>query len=387
MAETDGKGNFKAEYTRADSLFAQVRDGNISYYLYDGHGDVRALVSEAGEITDQYRYNAYGELIETTGNTENHYLYTGEYYDGTSSLYYLRARYMNPSTGSFMTMDTYEGSIYDPDTLHKYLYANGNPVTYSDPSGNFFGAIGGLVATTINTVINNYQILNIMGIISGITNSAITAFLGGNDAEIGDAFFKGYVTGFGIGAVMYVVAAYEIITIAQMCMIMAASNTVMNVVLAFVSASSGNTKATLVYGTLSILSLVTFCELYNVSCTVDIVGDKGSVRVDFDNSDIYSPKYNGKKINAGTPNEKGVDGENYVAQQLKESHNTTKVEVNDRNRIPDFYNEKEGLVVEVKNVEKQSYTLQLKDNVKIAQDNKTTLILYVRKNTVLTKSL
>lgn len=387
LAETDGKGNFKAEYTRADSLLAQVRDGNISYYLYDGHGDVRALVSEAGEITDQYRYNAYGELIETTGNTENHYLYTGEYYDGTSSLYYLRARYMNPSTGSFMTMDTYEGSIYDPDTLHKYLYANGNPVTYSDPSGNFFGAIGGLVATTINTVINNYQILNIMGIISGITNSAITAFLGGNDAEIGDAFFKGYVTGFGIGAVMYVVAAYEIITIAQMCMIMAASNTVMNVVLAFVSASSGNTKATLVYGTLSILSLVTFCELYNVSCTVDIVGDKGSVRVDFDNSDIYSPKYNGKKINAGTPNEKGVDGENYVAQQLKESHNTTKVEVNDRNRIPDFYNEKEGLVVEVKNVEKQSYTLQLKDNVKIAQDNKTTLILYVRKNTVLTKSL
>ncbi len=27
-------------------------------------------------------------------------------------------------------MDTYERSIYDPDTLHKYLYANGNPVTY-----------------------------------------------------------------------------------------------------------------------------------------------------------------------------------------------------------------------------------------------------------------
>ena len=76
--------------------------------------------------------------MEQTGDTENHYLYTGEYYDGTSNLYYLKARYMNPSTGTFISMDTYEGSIYDPDTLHKYLYANGNPVTYSDPSGNMF---------------------------------------------------------------------------------------------------------------------------------------------------------------------------------------------------------------------------------------------------------
>ncbi len=130
LAETDGRGNVRAEYTRADSLTAQVRAGEVSYYLYDGHGDVRALLNEAGRITDKYRYNAYGELIEKTGDTENHYLYTGEYYDGTSNLYYLRARYMNPATGNFLTMDTYEGSIYDLDTLHKYLYANRNPVTY-----------------------------------------------------------------------------------------------------------------------------------------------------------------------------------------------------------------------------------------------------------------
>lgn len=91
-----------------------------------------------GRFGDTYCYNAYGELLESRGDTENHYLYTGEYYDGTSGLYYLRARYMNPSTGTFISMDTYEGSIYDPDSLHKYLYANGNPVKYSDPRGNLF---------------------------------------------------------------------------------------------------------------------------------------------------------------------------------------------------------------------------------------------------------
>ena len=206
-----------------------MREEQVSYYLYDRHGDVHALLNEAGRITDKYYYNAYGELIEKTGDTENHYLYTGEYYDGISNLYYLKARYMNPATGNFLTMDTYAGSIYDPDTLHKYLYANGNPVKYSDPSGNIFSAVGTLVATTISTVYNNFDTLNAMGIISGLNNSAITAFLGGSDMEITKAFVTGYLTGFGLGAVMYVAAAYEIITIAQMCMIMAAANTTMSI--------------------------------------------------------------------------------------------------------------------------------------------------------------
>ena len=75
------------------------REGKTSDYLYDGQGNVRGLLDEEGNLTDTYAYNAYGELTAKTGETENHYLYTGEYYDGVSGLYYLRARYMNPETG------------------------------------------------------------------------------------------------------------------------------------------------------------------------------------------------------------------------------------------------------------------------------------------------
>ena len=80
-------------------------------------------------------YDAWGNLISSTGETENSYLYCGEQLDSTTGLYYLRTRYMNPTTGTFITQDTYAGTIFDPTSLHKYLYANANPVTYCDPSG------------------------------------------------------------------------------------------------------------------------------------------------------------------------------------------------------------------------------------------------------------
>ena len=47
------------------------------------------------------------------------------------------ARNYNAYIGRFQTMDTYEGSPQDPQSLHKYVYCNGDPVNNSDPSGNF----------------------------------------------------------------------------------------------------------------------------------------------------------------------------------------------------------------------------------------------------------
>lgn len=70
----------------------------------------------------------------------------------TAGLYYLRARYMNPATGTFISMDTYGGSVFDPVSLHKYLYANANPVSYTDPSG-YFSLAEVAVTVAISTVL------------------------------------------------------------------------------------------------------------------------------------------------------------------------------------------------------------------------------------------
>ena len=61
--------------------------------------------------------------------------YRAEQYDSDLGLYYLRARYMNPLTGRFVNRDPENGIVTDPKTLHKYLYAGGDPVNAKDPSG------------------------------------------------------------------------------------------------------------------------------------------------------------------------------------------------------------------------------------------------------------
>jgi RHS repeat-associated protein len=106
-----------------------------SFYGYDGAGTVRQLTNSAGILTDEYEYDAYGNSFTKVGTTPNNYLYRGEQYDSDLGLYYLRARYYNPQTGRFLSRDPENGKPTDPKTLHKYLYASGNPVNRIDPRG------------------------------------------------------------------------------------------------------------------------------------------------------------------------------------------------------------------------------------------------------------
>jgi RHS repeat-associated protein len=107
----------------------------LSYYQYDGGGSVRQLTNSVGQVTDSCEYDAFGNKINSTGTTPNNYLYRGEQYDPDLGLYYLRARYYNPVTGRFLSRDPLDGNAPDPKSLHKYLYADGDPVNAMDPTG------------------------------------------------------------------------------------------------------------------------------------------------------------------------------------------------------------------------------------------------------------
>jgi RHS repeat-associated protein len=139
-------GAVKREYTYGLQRISQDQIVNNawtpSFYGYDGMDSIRMLTSTNGTVTDTYSYDAFGNLLNSTGTTPNNYLYRGEQYDPDLGLYYLRARYYNPTTGRFMSRDPKEFGPLEskhkpanPNRFHKYLYVGGNPVMYADPTG------------------------------------------------------------------------------------------------------------------------------------------------------------------------------------------------------------------------------------------------------------
>ncbi|MDX1452223.1 MAG: type IV secretion protein Rhs, partial [Oleiphilaceae bacterium] len=81
IAELDASDAILVHYTYGDDLISQERAGATNYYHYDGLGSTRALSDELGGFSDSYDYEAFGEVLNTTGATENSYLYTGEQFD------------------------------------------------------------------------------------------------------------------------------------------------------------------------------------------------------------------------------------------------------------------------------------------------------------------
>jgi len=157
QAVVGGQSSVVRAYTYGNDLISQqqlISGGwTASFFGYDGHGSVRMLTDASGAVTDTYIYDAFGILIHQTGTTANDYLYAGEQRDAHLGLDYLRARYMNPATGRFWSMDGFEGFDFDPLSLHKYTYAAADPVNKLDPTGQ--ATVAEQIKTTeVNAVLN-----------------------------------------------------------------------------------------------------------------------------------------------------------------------------------------------------------------------------------------
>ncbi|AUG56367.1 tRNA(Glu)-specific nuclease WapA precursor [Acetivibrio saccincola] len=190
------------------SILLQSRNGVKSYYHYDGLGSTRLLTDETQSITDTYTYDAFGNIISSTGNTVNEFLFTGEQYDANIGFYYLRARYMDPSVGRFITADPFGGFMFEPLSLHKYLYANADPVNKIDPSGYFSiqefattQTIQGIISSVNWKCIGTTILRNALkGLVRGMIFGGIDAWLGGGTIEdIVNGILSGGITGFLLG--------------------------------------------------------------------------------------------------------------------------------------------------------------------------------------------
>ena len=142
---TDPSGALTPSYQRgADGLISQTGHSGqtpiTAYSLYNPHGDTAALTDQTGNITNTYRYDAFGGAISGE-NPRNGY--TGKWQrdsDNATGTIRMGVREYDPALGRFVSADPLKGEITDPQQRNRYTYTSNNPLVRYDLNGMWWGS-------------------------------------------------------------------------------------------------------------------------------------------------------------------------------------------------------------------------------------------------------
>ena len=116
-------------------------NGTAYYYALNLQGDVVAILNTSGSTVVAYTYDAWGNLLTTTGSMadnlgiHNPLRYRGYVYDTETGLYYLQSRYYDPNQGRFINADVLYSTGQGLLGNNMFAYCRNNPVCRKDISG------------------------------------------------------------------------------------------------------------------------------------------------------------------------------------------------------------------------------------------------------------
>jgi RHS repeat-associated protein len=132
-----GPGGLPVEQIKGEGASA------IVYLHHDEQGSTRLLTNEEGKEVGAETYDAYGNVIGATGATSP-LGYDGQYTEADTGLIYLRARYYDPATAQFLSVDPAALVTQAP-----YTYARDTPVSQSDMTGECATATAAATQTIV----------------------------------------------------------------------------------------------------------------------------------------------------------------------------------------------------------------------------------------------
>jgi RHS repeat-associated protein len=177
---------------------AAITNGQIIYTLTNHLGSADVVTDRDGLILDRIEYEPWGKVIHRDGPDDPdlrvNRLYTGQYSDEESGLYFYGGRYYDPDLGRFITADSIVPYPEDPQSFNRYTYVRNNPIIFVDPTGHIFGAIFAAIANVIGALIEHVTIASIVkgALIGGAIGGTVAAATGG---DIGQGILTGAISG------------------------------------------------------------------------------------------------------------------------------------------------------------------------------------------------
>ena len=169
-----------------------LRSGINVYDIYicvrDSFNNIAYITDSSGNPLIKYDYDPWGnftyQLLSFNPNILNvvsnfPFKYRGYIYDEDLKLYYLKSRFYDSVSRSFISRDHYSYlDITSPTGINLYCYCGYNPIMYTDENGN-----SALVVSLI------------VGTILGATWGVVSAATSGNNDKIGIGILIGAATG------------------------------------------------------------------------------------------------------------------------------------------------------------------------------------------------
>jgi RHS repeat-associated protein len=113
-------------------ILCQATDGVVHHFVPDPLGSVAMVRDAAGNTVYEAEYSPYGQVQSETGTNPSSLGFVGTlgYITDSVSSLYVRARYLLPGLGRWLTKDP----AWPMERT--YVYSNGDPVSILDPTGN-----------------------------------------------------------------------------------------------------------------------------------------------------------------------------------------------------------------------------------------------------------
>lgn len=138
LQERDKNNNVTREYTWGlhigggiGGLLSLKQNGQSYYYLYDGKGNVTAVINGAQSVEAAYSYDPFGNLLTKAGSLNQPYRFSTKPYDEETGLSYYGYRFYSPALGRWITRDP----IAEKGGLNLYAFVGNSPLNWYDPTG------------------------------------------------------------------------------------------------------------------------------------------------------------------------------------------------------------------------------------------------------------